>query len=64
MISWKTQIKPVEIAAVVNYIISLKGTGGPTQKAPQGELLEEGGTDAAPIDSTAMATDTARLAAR
>ncbi|MCC6910565.1 MAG: c-type cytochrome [Flavobacteriales bacterium] len=64
MISWKTQIKPVEIAAVVNYIISLKGTGGPTQKAPQGELLKEGGTDAAPIDSTAMATDTARLAAR
>ncbi|HQV76733.1 MAG TPA: cbb3-type cytochrome c oxidase N-terminal domain-containing protein [Flavobacteriales bacterium] len=64
MISWKSQIKPVEIAAVVNYILSLKGTGGPTQKAPQGDLWQEGGNSAAPTDSVTTAADTARLAVR
>ena len=61
MISWKAQIKPVEIAAVVNYILSLKGTGGPTQKAPQGELWKEGA--GAPTDSLTTVADTARMAA-
>jgi len=64
MISWKAQIKPVEIAAVVNYIISLKGTGGPTQKAPQGDLWIEGGNEVAPADSMTTVADTARMAAR
>ena len=61
MISWKAQIKPVEIAAVVNYILSLKGTGGPTQKAPQGELWKEGA--GAPTDPLTTVADTARVAA-
>lgn len=61
MISWKSQIKPVEIAAVVNYILSLKGTGGSTQKAPQGELWKEGA--GATTDSLTTVADTARMAA-
>ena len=62
MISWKAQIKPMEIAAVTNYILSLKGTGGPSQKAPQGELWKEGTNDAVPTDSITTKADTARLA--
>lgn len=65
MIPWKTQLKPIEIANVTNYIISLKGTGGATQKAPQGELWTGG--EAAPatsIDTTAQVPDTARMAVR
>lgn len=64
MISWKAQIKPVEIAAVVNYILSLQGTGGPTQKAPQGDLWTGGGSEPAPTDSVATAIDSTRMAAR
>ncbi len=64
MISWKAQIKPVEIAAVVNYILTLKGTGGPTQKAPQGDLWTGGGSGEAPTDSVTTAIDTTRMAAR
>ena len=66
MISWKTQLKPAEIAALTSYIISLQGTGSATQKAPQGELWTEGGapvdTSATAPDSTAVRADTARLA--
>ena len=64
MISWKSQIKPVEIAAVVNYVISLKGTGGPTQKAPQGELWTGSGALETPADTAVLVPDTASMAAR
>ncbi|MBK7086219.1 MAG: hypothetical protein IPH53_16775 [Flavobacteriales bacterium] len=68
MISWKTQLKPAEIAALTSYIISLQGTGSATQKAPQGELWTEGGapvdTSATAPDSTAVRADTARLAVK
>lgn len=59
MISWKAQLKPNEIQGLASYILSLQGTGGPTQKAPQGELWKEA---AAPADSTAAAVDTVRVA--
>lgn len=65
MISWKAQLKPVEIAAVASYILSLQGTGPATQKAPQGDVW----TDAtAPADTTgtvpAPPADTMRVAAQ
>ncbi|WKZ66859.1 MAG: cbb3-type cytochrome c oxidase N-terminal domain-containing protein [Flavobacteriales bacterium] len=61
MISWKSQLKPTEIQALASYILSLKGTGPATQKAPQGDLWKEEG--AAPADSTAAApADTVRVA--
>ncbi|MFT3884656.1 MAG: cbb3-type cytochrome c oxidase N-terminal domain-containing protein [Flavobacteriales bacterium] len=50
MISWKSQLKPTEIAALTSYVLNLQGTGGPTQKAPQGDLWQEG---TAAADSTA-----------
>ena len=54
MISWKSQLQPAEMAAVTSYIISLQGTGGASQKAPQGDLWTE---SAAPSDSTGIPAD-------
>jgi len=55
MISWKTQLKPAEIAAVANYILSLQGKGSPTQKAPQGDVW----TDVTvPADTAKQTNDT------
>jgi cytochrome c oxidase cbb3-type subunit 3 len=54
MISWKAQLKPAEMAAVSNYILSLQGTGGPTQKPPQGDLWKD---EAMPADSTRTGVD-------
>ncbi|MBK8227263.1 MAG: c-type cytochrome [Flavobacteriales bacterium] len=59
MISWKSQLKPNEIQAIASYILSLQGSGGPTQKAPQGELWKDA---AAPVDSTATMIDTVQVA--
>lgn len=55
MISWKSQLKPNEIQGLASYILSLQGTGGPAQKAPQGELWQPAGS--APADSTAAPAD-------
>jgi len=60
MISWKSQLQPKEISALSSYIMSLQGTGTATQKAPQGELWQEGTT--VPNDSTTTPTDTASVA--
>lgn len=38
MISWKEQLSPVQIAQVVNYVLTLKGTNPPDAKEKQGEL--------------------------
>ncbi|MBK6342300.1 MAG: c-type cytochrome [Flavobacteriales bacterium] len=59
MISWKSQLKPNEIQAIASYILSLQGSGGPTQKAAQGELWKDA---AAPADSTVTMADTAQVA--
>lgn len=65
MISWKAQLKPVEIAAVASYILSLQGTGPATQKAPQGDVWSDA---TAPADTTgtvpAPPADTMRVAAQ
>jgi len=67
MISWKSQLKPNEIQALASYILSLQSTGGPTGKAPQGELWKEevapADSTAAPADSTAKPVDTQPVAA-
>ncbi len=41
MIAWKTQLKPVEMAQVASYIISLKGTTPANPKAPEGDIIVE-----------------------
>jgi cytochrome c oxidase cbb3-type subunit 3 len=37
MIAWETQLKPEEMAAVSNYVHSLKGSNPANAKPPQGE---------------------------
>lgn len=61
MISWKAQLKPAEIHALVSYIMSASGSGGAGQKAPQGELWSE---PSAVTDSTAVPQDSLQVAAR
>lgn len=38
MISWKSQLKPMEIAELTDYIMSKHGSEPPNAKAPEGEL--------------------------
>ncbi|NCT18625.1 MAG: cytochrome C oxidase subunit III [Flavobacteriaceae bacterium CG_4_8_14_3_um_filter_34_10] len=44
MISWKNELKPLQIAQVGSYILSLQGTNPPDAKAPEGELWKPDGT--------------------
>ena len=41
MISWKQQLKPLEIAQVSSYVLTLQGTTPANPKAPEGDLWEE-----------------------
>jgi len=41
MISWKSQLSPNQIQEVASYILTLKGTNPPNQKAPEGEKWVE-----------------------
>lgn len=38
MISWKSELKPSEMAQVASYILSLQGTSPASPKAPEGEI--------------------------
>ena len=38
MVSWKTDLKPDEIAQVASYVLSLHGTTPADAKDPEGEL--------------------------
>ena len=53
MISWKDQLKPVEMHQVASYILSLQGTNPPNPKEPQGELYQQQVDNAAPADTSA-----------
>jgi len=41
MISWKSQLSPLNMQQLTSYIISLKGTNPANAKAPQGEIYIE-----------------------
>ena len=41
MISWKSQLSPNQIQEVASYILTLKGTNPPNQKAPEGDKWVE-----------------------
>ena len=62
MISWKSQLKPSEIASLSEFILSLEGSNPPNAKAPEGELWKEEGSTTEPSNQTSEA-DTARTAA-
>ena len=58
MVSWKSSLKPSEIAQVASYVISLHGTNPPDAKAPEGDLYADPNAPAAEeatqeVDSTA-----------
>lgn len=40
MISWKSQLKPIEIAALTDFIMSKHGSLPPNAKAPEGDLWQ------------------------
>jgi cytochrome c oxidase cbb3-type subunit 3 len=39
MVSWKSTLKPSEIAQVASFVISLRGTNPADAKAPEGDLF-------------------------
>jgi len=45
MISWQTQLNPIEIQEVASYVMSLQGTHPAVPKAPQGEIWKEPDSD-------------------
>lgn len=49
MIAWESQLKPADIQKVASYILTLKGTNPPNQKAPQGDIWKD---DVVAQDST------------
>lgn len=67
MISWKSQLKPSEMASLASYILSLQGSGPATQKPPQGDPWTEplpADSTVNPVDSLAAPADTAQVAAK
>lgn len=45
MIAWKSQLKPIEIAQVSSYVLSLQGTTPANPKAPEGDIWESETTE-------------------
>ncbi|WP_308993011.1 cbb3-type cytochrome c oxidase N-terminal domain-containing protein [Mariniflexile litorale] len=46
MIAWKTQLKPLQIAQVASYVLSLQGTTPANPKAPEGDVWVDEGSEA------------------
>jgi len=54
MISWKTDLKPSEIAQVASYVLSLHGTNPADAKEPEGEIYID---ENAPVDDAQVKQD-------
>jgi len=54
MVSWKSDLKPAEMAQVASYVISLHGTNPPDPKDPQGDLWKDPNAAEAPEESQAI----------
>jgi cytochrome c oxidase cbb3-type subunit 3 len=52
MIAWKQQLKPVEMAQVSSYVLSLQGTTPANPKAPEGDLWEDAELPTLEINTT------------
>ncbi|MBX7240978.1 MAG: c-type cytochrome [Bacteroidia bacterium] len=57
MVPWKDNFNPKQIAQLVGYIKSLKGTNPPKAKEPQGALYKE---EAVPADTAKVVADTTK----
>jgi cytochrome c oxidase cbb3-type subunit 3 len=56
MIAWKAQLKPVQMAQVASYVLSLQGTSPAEPKAPEGDIWTD--PDAAiETETTAVITE-------
>ncbi|MGA1226161.1 MAG: cbb3-type cytochrome c oxidase N-terminal domain-containing protein [Tamlana sp.] len=58
MISWKQQLKPLEMAQVASYVLTFQGTTPANPKEPQGDLWVNGNTEETIIETTETAIDT------
>ncbi|QIE59722.1 c-type cytochrome [Rasiella rasia] len=59
MVSWKTELKPVEMAQVASYLLTLQGTNPPDGKAPEGEIWVD--EDAVPDEREVKVTDSTQV---
>lgn len=65
MIAWKQSLKPLEMAQVASYILTLGGTTAANPKAPEGEIWvdpdapESEETNEAPMEQVSDSTDVA-----
>jgi cytochrome c oxidase cbb3-type subunit 3 len=58
MISWESQLTPVQMQEVASYILSLQGTNPENAKEPQGDKwIEEGAAEPAPAEADSTATE-------
>lgn len=55
MIAWKQQLKPLEMAQVSSYVLTLQGTTPANPKAPEGEVWVD---ESAPIEEANTEEDT------
>lgn len=51
MVSWKSTLKPSEIAQVASYVISMHGSNPPDAKAPEGDLYSDPNAPAVETES-------------
>jgi cytochrome c oxidase cbb3-type subunit 3 len=61
MISWKQQLKPLEMAQVASYVLTFQGTTPANPKEPQGDLWVNGNTEETIIETTETAIDTSTI---
>ncbi len=51
MVSWKTDLKPIEIAQVASYVLSLQGTNPADPKEPEGEIWKDESSDVDEVEA-------------
>ncbi len=59
MIAWKTELKPIEMAQVASYVLSLGGTNPADGKEPEGDLYDSGAAPA--TDGKATIVDSTKV---
>lgn len=64
MIAWKAQLKPLQMAQVSSYVLSLQGTTPANPKAPEGEIWidENTGTPPTELEAAEMTSDSLQTA--
>jgi len=58
MVSWKSELKPLEMAQVASYVLSFQGTTPAEPKAAQGDIWVEEGAETIENEATPNETET------